>query len=88
MLTSVCKLITYPVYTQSCAIKLISFAHTAFIIMLSNISMGTWNPICSQRFLTGHLSIGGALYEPSTFCQIQGQQEYDFSKHLSINLIL
>ena len=48
------------------------FEHTAFIIMLPNISMGSWNPICSQKFLTGHLGIGGAFYEPSVFCQIQG----------------
>lgn len=41
--------------------------------MLSNISLGSWNPICSQRYLTGHLSITGALYEPSAFCEIQGK---------------
>ena len=59
---------------RTCAIILISFANTAFIIMLSKISMGSWNPLCSQRFLIGHLNIVGALDEPSTFCQIQGQQ--------------
>ena len=34
--------------------------------------MGSWNPICSQKFLTGHN--GAFLDEPSTFCQIQGKQ--------------
>ena len=54
--------------------KSTTFVHTAaFIIMLSNISLGSWNPICSERFLTGHLSIVGALYNPSVFCEIQGQ---------------
>ena len=33
--------------------------------------MGSWNPICSQKFLTGH---NGALDKSSAFCQIQGKQ--------------
>ena len=40
--------------------------------------MGSWNPICSHKFLTGHLKIVGTLDEPSTFCQIQGQQGCDY----------
>ena len=47
--------------------------YTAFISMLSNISLGSWNPICSERFLTSHLSIDGALDNPSAFCEIQGK---------------
>ena len=48
------------------------FVYTAFIITIANISLGSWNPICGEKFLTGHLNIGGALNNPSTFCQIQG----------------
>ena len=59
----------------------VSFVHAAFVMMLPSISMGSWNPICSQRFLTGHLNIVGALNNPSTFCQIQGQQGYYFFVH-------
>ena len=43
------------------------------MIMLPNISLGSWNPICSERFLTSHLSIDGALDKPSAFCEIQGK---------------
>ena len=50
--------------------------------MVPSISMGSWNPICSQRFLTGHLGIVGAFDQPSTFCEIQGYQRLDSSMHL------
>ena len=46
---------------------------TAFVFLLPSISLGSWNPICSEKFLTGHLNIVGALNNPSAFCQIQGQ---------------
>ena len=45
--------------------------------MISNISLGSWNPICSERFLTNHLSIDGALDNPSAFCEIQGKIKAD-----------
>ena len=68
ILTFVCKLTSVTEFIQCYQVCL--FVHTAFLIMLS---IGSWHPICSQKFLTGHLSIVGALNEPSTFCLIQGQ---------------
>ena len=70
MLTSVCKLAVHDQLTVINSNILV--VYTAFIIMLSNISMGSWNPICGEKFLTGHLNIVGALYDPSAFCTIQG----------------
>ena len=59
-------------YVQSLT-EMYLFVFAAFIVMLSNISLGSWNPICGEKFLFRHLNIGGALNNPSTFCQIQGQ---------------
>ena len=51
--------------------------------MLSSVSR-SWNPVCSQRFLTGHLSIVSAIDDPSPFCETLGQKK-DWPLHTYIN---